>query len=172
MQLQEFIKKINNPHPTIKFDFEFSETSIQFLDTAVYENKEQNKLITTIYCKPTDPRNFLHYTSAHPRSLIKSILYSQALRLVKICTETSELSKNVQVLQELFIYRGFNEKFPDTGFQRLSEMEREALLAPKTKEKDQKRAPFAITYNKTLPNVNHITKHWHLLQINTNLNCI
>ena len=78
MQLQEFIKKINNPHPTIKFDFEFSETSIQFLDTAVYENKEQNKLITTIYCKPTDPRNFLHYTSAHPRSLIKSILYSQA----------------------------------------------------------------------------------------------
>ena len=36
---------------------------------------------------------------------------------------------------------------------------RETLIDPKTKEKDQKRATFVITYNKTLPNVNHITKH-------------
>ena len=141
MQLQEFIKKINNPHPTIKFYFEFSKTSIQFLDTTVYENKEQNKLITTVYCKPTDPRNFLHYTSAHPRSLIKSILYSPALRLEKICTETSELSKNLQVLQELFIYRGFNEKFPDTGFQRLSEIERD-INSPKDERKRSKKSYF------------------------------
>ena len=93
IQLQEFIKKLNNRHPIIKFDFKFSKTSIEFLDTTVYKNKEQNKLLTTVYCKPTDRRNFLHYTSAHPRSLIKSIPYSQALRLKKICAETSELSK-------------------------------------------------------------------------------
>ena len=93
IQLQEFINKLNNRHPIIKFDFKFSKTSIEFLDTTVYKNKEQNKLLTTVYCKPTDRRNFLHYTSAHPRSLIKSIPYSQALHLKKICAETSELSK-------------------------------------------------------------------------------
>ena len=32
---------------------------------------------------PRDRRNFLHYTSAHPRSLIKSIPHSQALFLKK-----------------------------------------------------------------------------------------
>ena len=37
-------------------------------------------------------RNFLHYTFAHRRSLIKSIPFSQALRLKKIFTETSEFS--------------------------------------------------------------------------------
>ena len=38
------------------------------------------------------------------------------------------------------------------------------------KEKDQKRTPFVITYNKSLPNVKQIiNKHWHLLQINSNL---
>ena len=61
MQLQEFIKKLRNRHPKIKFDFQFSKTSIEFLDTSVYKNKEQNKLLTTVYIKPTNWRNFLHY---------------------------------------------------------------------------------------------------------------
>ena len=66
IQLQEFIKKLNNRHPTIKFNFKFSKTTIELLDTAVYKNKEQNNLLTTVYCKTTDQRNFLHYASAHP----------------------------------------------------------------------------------------------------------
>ena len=133
IQLQEFIKKLKNCHPTVKFDFKFSKTSIEFLDTTAYKNKEQNKLMTTVYCKPTDRRNFLHYTSAHPRSLIKSIPYSQALRLKKICAETSELLKNLQVLKESFINQCFKIKFLDTEFQRLSEIERDALVTPKSK---------------------------------------
>ena len=56
------------------------------------------------------------------------------------------------MLQESFINRGFNEKFLDTEFQRLSEIERNALLASKLKEGDQNRIPFVITDNKTLPN--------------------
>ena len=117
IQLQEFIKKLNNRHPKIKFDFKFSKTSTEFLDTTVYKNKEQNKLLTTVYCKPTDRRNVLHYNFAHPRSMIKSIPYSQVLRLKKISAETSELSKNLQVLKESFINRGFKKKFLDREFQ-------------------------------------------------------
>ena len=83
VQFQEFIKKLKDRHPTIKFDFKFSKTNIEFLDTTVYKNKEQYKLLTTAYCKSTDRRNFPHSTSAHPRSQIKSIPYSQALRLKK-----------------------------------------------------------------------------------------
>ena len=91
------------------------------------------------------------YLSAHPSSLIESVPYSQALILKKIFTETSELSKNLQVL---------NENFLNTEFQRLSEIEGEALLAPKSKEKDLNRTSFVITYNKTLRNVKQIiNKH-------------
>ena len=39
IQVQVFIKKLNNCHPTIKFDFKFSKTSIEFLDTTVYKNR-------------------------------------------------------------------------------------------------------------------------------------
>ena len=75
------------------------------------------------------------------------------------------------MLKESFINQGFKEKFLDTEFRRLSEIERDALLTPKSKEKDRKRIPFIATYyNKTLPNVKQIiNKHWHLLQINSNL---
>ena len=101
---------------------------------------------------------------------MKSIPYSQALRLKKICAETSELLKNLQVLKESFINRGFKEKFLDTEFQRLSEIERDPLLTPKSKEKDQKIIPFITTYNKTLPSLKQIiNKYWHLLPINSNL---
>ena len=105
--------------------------------------------------------------------MIKSIPYSQVLRLKKICAETSELSKNLQVLKESFINRGFKEKSLDTEFQRLSEIERDASLTPKSKEEDQKRIPFITTYNKTLLNLKQIIdKHWHLLQINSNLRTV
>ena len=74
------------------------------------------------------------------------------------------------MLKESFINQGFNEEFLDTEFQLLSEIERDALLAPKSKEKDQTIIPFVITYNKTLANVKQIiNKHWHLLHINLNL---
>ena len=102
--------------------------------------------------------------------MIKSIPYGQALCLNKICAETSELSKNLQVLKESFINRGFKGKFVDTELQRLSEIERDALLTPTSKEKDQKGIPFITTYNKTLPNLKQIiNKHWYLLQIHSNL---
>ena len=94
-------------------------------------------LLTAVSCKPADRIYFLHYTPAHFISLIKSIPYSQALHLKKICAEISELSKNLHVLNESFINRGFNEKLLNTEFQRPSEIERNALLAPKSKEKDQ-----------------------------------
>ena len=74
------------------------------------------------------------------------------------------------MLKESFINRGFNKKFLETEFQRLSEIERDALIAPKSKTKDRKIIPFVITYNKTSLNVNQIiNKHWLLLQINSNL---
>ena len=60
------------------------------------------------------------------------------------------------MLKEWFINRGFNEKFLHTEFPQLSEIERNALLGPRSKEKGQIRIPFVITYSKTLPNVKQI----------------
>ena len=48
-QLLEFITRLNSRHPTIKFDFKYSKSSIKFLETKIYKNKKKNKLLTTVY---------------------------------------------------------------------------------------------------------------------------
>ena len=89
-ELIKFIDNLNQKHPTIKFKFTYSRTSITFLDNKAYKNKN-GTLCTTTYRKPSGRRNFLHYKSALPKALKDSILYSQALRIKRICSETSEV---------------------------------------------------------------------------------
>ena len=72
-ELKNVHKHFYNFNPKIKFDLEYSKTTIKFV-TTVYKNKE-HLLLKTVYCKPKYHRNFLHNTSAHIRSVIKSITY-------------------------------------------------------------------------------------------------
>ena len=65
----ELIKySLNQKHPTMKFEFTYSRTSITLLATKVYKN-ENGTLCTIMYRKPSDRPNFLHYRSPHPKVL-------------------------------------------------------------------------------------------------------
>ena len=47
------------------------------------------------------------------------------------------------------------------------------MLEPKSKEKDQHRTRFVLTYNVTLTNAKQVVdKDWHLLQVNSNLGSV
>ena len=108
--------------------------------------------------------------SVHPKSLLNSIPFSQALRLKKICSETSELNKHLNDLKESFINRSYKEHFRTDQFNRISEVTREALLTSKQKIANKPRIPLVLKFNRTLPNIKKvIDEHWHLLQINPKL---
>ena len=64
-----FFKKINECHPSIKFDYEMSKTKINFLDTTVF--KVDKKLRTKVYVKPTDRQSYLHSKSENLNSTKK-----------------------------------------------------------------------------------------------------
>ena len=70
-ELLKFINVLNQKHKTIKFDFKYSKTKIEFLDVLVYEDIN-NKLQTTLYKKTTDRQSYLHRNLEHPRSLKES----------------------------------------------------------------------------------------------------
>lgn len=74
-------------HPSIKVDYKYSKTEIEFWITKIYKDTN-GKLCLTIYCKPTEWQNYLHFKWAHPASLKKSIPYSQALSISNICNAT------------------------------------------------------------------------------------
>ena len=84
-KLESFIAYLNSIHPTIKFTSERSTTSIPFLDVKIL--LENGKIETDLYCKPTDKHQYLLHSSSHPYHTKKSIPYSLALRLRRICSK-------------------------------------------------------------------------------------
>ena len=55
--LKNFMMEFNNFNPNIKFTYEFSEASINFLDLSV--KLSNGKLQTSLYVKPTDCQQYL-----------------------------------------------------------------------------------------------------------------
>ena len=80
--LLEFVEYLNSRVESMNFTMEWSKESVNFLDTKV--KREGTKLVTDLYCKPTDSHSYLQYDSAHPQRCKDSIPYSQFLRVRRI----------------------------------------------------------------------------------------
>ena len=57
-------EKLNYFDTNIKFTYKYSNKRVSFLDLQV--NIIKGKLITSLFVKPTDRRQCLHYSSGHP----------------------------------------------------------------------------------------------------------
>ena len=75
-----FFENFNSKHKPIKFEHDISYSKISFLDALIYKDKNNN-LQKTLYRKTTDQQSHLHAHSVHPKSLKRSMPYSQALRI-------------------------------------------------------------------------------------------
>ena len=104
-EIKSFIEWINTVHPTIKFTADINPKGLPFLDTFV--KIENNVIITRPYTKPTDRKQYIHPSSCHPPHIFKSIPYSQALRLKRICTKKEDLKVELDNLKGFFKNRGY-----------------------------------------------------------------
>ena len=91
-KLKTFLENLNQFHPNIKFTHESSRESIPFLDLRV--KLSQGKLETDLHIKPTDRHQYLHYSSSHPGHTKRSIVYSQTLRVARVCSHESYFRKH------------------------------------------------------------------------------
>ena len=164
-ELKSFIDEINQVHPTIKFDVKFSYKEISFLDTTV-KITPNNKLATTLYKKPTDKQSFLHHKSYHPASTKKSIPFSQALRLSRICSDENDYMNQLEELKSKFTQRGYPCEDITSQFNKASNIDRKETHIYKEKS-NKKCLVFSTTFNKNLPNTRQcFDENWHLLSIN------
>ena len=81
--------------------------SVNFLDIK-FGFDYNGELITDLYCKQTDARAYLHYSSYHTNQTFSSIVYSQAIRIRRIVKDQYKLSKHLDTLKEAF----FKAKYP------------------------------------------------------------
>ena len=138
--LSLFLEDLNNFHPNIKFSNEVNKESIDYLD--LYVRLSDDNISTDLYVKPTDRHQFLHYTSSHPDHTKRSIVFSQALRVSRIC-----FLKHLEKIKSWFSVRGYPEYLIESEMKKV----KFASKNRNTKRgKSLKAVPFVMTYHPKL----------------------
>ena len=117
-----------------------------------------------MYNKPTDTHLYLHYTSAHPSSVMNKSPYGQFLRLRRICTLDEDYQKNADKLVKYYTKRGYPEKSILKHHKRASQYTQKDLLETKIKEKLD--TPVMVTtYNPSNPDIKKfIHQNWNIIE--------
>ena len=178
--LDKFLSQINDLHPTLKFTFNFTcpftctfppntphdcfchtSRSLPFLDTLV--SIKDGQLETDLYRKPTDRCQYLLPSSCHPSHVTKNIPYSLALRLVRICSQPSDLQKRLAELKTLLQSREYPNIVIENAISRASAVPREQALREITKNSHD-RVVFATDYHPALPSYSDVLKRsWKVM---------
>ena len=75
------MKKFYEFHLSLKFTY----MSTRRLGWNVTVEIDAGRFITSLFCKPTNCLQYLHYESPQPAHVKKSIVYSQGLRIKRVC---------------------------------------------------------------------------------------
>ena len=102
-KLKTFLENINQFHLNIKFTHELSTESILFLDLRV--KLSQGRLETDLHIKPTDRHQYLPYSFPHPGHTKQSIVYSQILRVARVCSHEENFRKHATDMKSWFLKR-------------------------------------------------------------------
>ena len=147
-ELDEFLSRLNSFHPNLGFTHERSRESLNFLDVTV--KIQQGEFVTDLYCKSTDGHQYLHFHSCHASHTKTSIVYSQTLRMKRICFRKSDLIVNINKLKDWFRERGYPEEIVNKETKRALESSISSCNSkPKknTQGDKQKGTPLVVTYN-------------------------
>ena len=160
--LKLFFDHLNSDetHKSVKFTFEYSDTTINFLDVKVY--RKGNRLATDLYVKPTDTHQYLDASSCHVTHSKTSIPYSQALRLNRICSEPHEFDLRCNELETWLIKRGYDQKLVRTKVLDARRKKRKDLLSQEKREKTYK-LTLTITYHPAFQNLGVLLRKLHIM---------
>ncbi|XP_050792228.1 uncharacterized protein LOC127042831 [Gopherus flavomarginatus] len=153
--LEKFHHDFNSFHPTINLSLDQSTREVHFLDTTVQIS--DGHINTTLYRKPTDRYAYLHASSFHPGHITRSIVYSQALRYNRICSNPSDRDQHLQDLHQAFSKLQYPHEEIRKQINRARRVPRSLLLQDKPK-RETNRTPLAITYSPQLKPLQRIIK--------------
>jgi hypothetical protein len=87
-----------------------------------------NVINTDLYKKPTDRVQYLLPNSCHPNHIFKNVLYSLALRILRICSKKSDLEIRLQELSTMLISRNYNKNIVKNAIEHVKTLERKTHL--------------------------------------------
>ena len=84
-----------------------SKEMVNFLDLNV--SLRNGAISAYLYVKPTDGHQYLHCKSSHSEQIKRSIPYSQALRLSRICSSEKDFKGHVDRMKKCFLASDYPE---------------------------------------------------------------
>ena len=135
----------------IKLKCNFAKDNLEFLDLRIMIIN--GRLETEIFVKPTNLQIFLDYTSNHPTHCKNAIVYSQALRVVELCSQPDSAKKHLENLSEKFRIRNYPESVIKESISRAESKSRTDLIfgQRKQKVKNDKKVRLIFTHNSKNP---------------------
>ena len=166
-ELLNFKNFVNSFHCTIKFTMEYSQSHLPFLDTVVHLTG--SSLETSLFTKPTDSHCYLQFESFHPPHIKHSIIFSQFLRIKRICSTEVDQSRHMIEFAGYLLNRGYPFKLIDKYFRKVQPMDRDSLLLYRSRT-ENKRIPLTITYHPKLsPLLKRIKTSWRNLSLDPSI---
>ena len=120
----------------------------------IYRGKE-NQILTRLYHKPTDNKQYLHFNSAHPWRQKRSVPYGLLITCKRICRgETYFIKESKAIIQQLTM-RNYPPNLLQEALDKVKTLNRAQLLRKSNKNQSQK-IRLITHYNPRNPNFDQI----------------
>ena len=163
--LLSFISYVNDFHPSLKFTYEISDSTLPFLDIKLMIQPGSQTIATSVHYKNTDSHSYLLYSSSHPNATKRAIPFSQFCRLKRLCSSENDFDLQATKMKQFFRERGYPEELVQQALSKAKRIPREEALTPKTKGDQEDRPILALTYHPHNTEVRKIVmKNFPILQ--------
>jgi len=109
-QVEQFVLYLNTKHPNLKFTYEIEQNSkLPFLDTLI--TKENGRLTTSVYRKPTFTGLGINYSSFSPKLFKLNSISTLINRAYNICSDYVSFDKEMDFLLNYFTENSYPSKF-------------------------------------------------------------
>jgi len=109
-QVEQFVSYLNTKHPNLKFTYEIEQNSkLPFLDTII--TKDNGRLTTSVYRKPTFTGLGVNYSSFSPKLFKLNSISTLINRAYNICSDYVSFDKEMDFLLNYFTENSYPSKF-------------------------------------------------------------
>ncbi|GAB1599900.1 uncharacterized protein LOC115230173 [Argonauta hians] len=144
-QLTEFHQLINSINCNIQFTIDYNSEKLPFLDILII-NKTTH-LETDIYAKPTDSKQYLLFSSCHPKHTKTNIHFNLARSICTIVSNPQTKIKRLNELKNILIERQYPTTLIQNAITRAQSIDTSELRTTRRNQDQPKHISFISTHN-------------------------
>ena len=140
-EIKEFFDIGNSCHKYLRFTYETSHTSVNFLDTTVYKGTrftDNQRLDICSYIKQTNSFQYLHRQSAHSPSVFKGLIKGECIRHLRNTSDQDVLKTIFKEFKTHLVKRGYEHSEIEPIMQEIIATNRTDFLQKPKNKKEKK----------------------------------